>query len=107
MIKSQTDEGLEEVTAPVVTSPENDNQSPQIEESPDDVNTVRMLDNEEDVRMLDNEEDEESSKDTLEPPPRRPVPKSSTMRMLDNALLELEKQMQDISKKDKPVEGGS
>ena len=125
MIKSQSDEGLEEVSAPVDTSTEIHDQSAQIEESTDDVNTVRMLDNkedvrmlyneedvrmldnEEDVRMLDNEEDEESSNDTLEPPPRRPVPKSSTLRMLDDALFELEKKMQDISKKDKPVQGGS
>ena len=77
MIKSHTDEGVEEVTAPVDTSSEIQDQSAQIEESTDDVNTVRML---------DNEEDEESSNDTLEPPTRRPVPKSSTMRMLDNAL---------------------
>ena len=74
MIKSHTDEGLEEVTAPVDTSTENQDQSAQIAESTDDVNTVRMLDNKEDVRMLDNEEDEESSISTLEPPPRGPVP---------------------------------
>ena len=106
MIKSQTDEGLEEVTAPVDTSPENDDQSAQIAESTDDVNTVRMLDNEEDVRMLDNEEDEESSNDTLKPPPKRPVPKSSTLRMLDDAVLELQSRL-DLSKMDKPSEGGS
>ena len=52
MIKSQTDEGLEEVTAPVVTSTENDDQSAQIEESKDDGKTA--------VRMLGNAKDEES-----------------------------------------------
>ena len=124
MIKSQADEGLEEATAPVVTSTEIHDQSAQIAESTDDVNTVRMLDNkedvrmlnneedmrmldnEEDVRMLDNEEDEESSNDNLEPPPRHPVPKSSTLRMLDDAVLELQSLL-DLSKKDKPAEGGS
>ena len=84
MIKSQADEGLEEATAPVVTSTEIHDQSAQIEKSTDDVNTVRML---------HNEEDEESSIDTLEPPPRRPVPKSSTLTMLDDALLELQSQI--------------
>ena len=49
MIKSQADERLEEVTAPVDTSPEIQNQSAQIEESTDDVNTVRMLGNEEET----------------------------------------------------------
>ena len=105
MIKSQSDEGLEEVTAPVDTSPENQDQSAQIAESTDDVNTVKRLDNE-DVRMLDNEEDEESSSDNFEPPPRRPVPKFSTLRMLDDAVLELQSLL-DLSKKDKPAEGGS
>ena len=126
MIKSQTDEGLEEVTAPVGTSTENYDQSDDLEAPAGrpipKSSTKGMLDNavlglekldfsKKDNKPVEggssNEEDEESTIDSLEPPPRRPVPKSSTLRMLDDALLELEKQMQDISKKDKPVEGGS
>ena len=45
MIKNQTDGGLEEVTAPVGTSTANIDQSAQIEESTDDVNSGRMIDN--------------------------------------------------------------
>ena len=70
---------MKEVT---VTVAKNHDQSPKIEESKDDDITVRML---------GKEEDEESSNDSLEAPTRRRIPKSSTMKMLDNALLELKK----------------
>ena len=111
MIKSQTDEGLEEVTAPVGTSTENYDQSDDLEAPTGrpipKSSTMGMLDNAVlGLEKLDfskkdkpveggstNEEDEEPSTDDLEAPTGRPLPKSSTMRMLDNAVMELEKQM--------------
>ena len=93
MIKNQTEEKLEEAIAPVGPSAKNYDHSPQIEKSIDD------------KRMLDNEEHEKSSNDSLGAPQNLHIPKSSTMKMLDNTLLELEKL--DFKKKENPVDFGN